>query len=214
MEIEIKIPTGWNDVSLKKYLELQKEIKNYEGNEDAITALMLVHLCDINPNLLDKIGIDGFKIIEEELNKFVNRTDLPLERIITIDNVEYGFEPNLSEMTYGAYVDITKYDTFTIDDNWAKIMSILYRPIAEKKGDNYKIKRYTGDIDDTKWLEVPMDIHLGALFFFASLLRDLLNFTLNSLTEKELEPNMKLILEKNGKLIQRLSNLQEEIYKK
>jgi hypothetical protein len=214
MELEIKIPTGWNDVSLKKYLELQKEIKNYEGNEDAITALMLVHLCDINPNLLDKIGIDGFKIIEEELNKFVNRTDLPLERIITIDNVEYGFEPNLSEMTYGAYVDITKYDTFTIDDNWAKIMSILYRPIAQKKGDNYKIQSYTGNIDDTKWLEVPMDIHLGALFFFANLLRDLLNFTLNSLTEKELEPNMKLILEKNGKLIQRLSNLQEETFKK
>jgi len=214
MEIEIKIPTGWNDVSLKKYLELQKEMKNYEGNEDAITALMLVHLCDINPNLLDKIGVDGFKMIEEELNKFVNKTDLPLQRFITIDGVEYGFEPNLSEMTYGAYVDITKYDTFTIDDNWAKIMSILYRPVSQRKGDNYKIKSYTGNIDNTKWLEVGMDIHLGALFFFANLLRDLLNFTLSSLTEKELEPNMKQILEKNGKLIQRLSNLQEEISKK
>ena len=214
MELEIKIPTNWSDISLKKYLVLQKEIKNYEDNEDAITALMLIHLCNINPNLLDKIGVDGFKMIEEELNKFVNQTDLPLQRIITIDGIEYGFEPNLSEMSYGSYVDITKYDTFTIDDNWAKIMSILYRPIVHKKGENYKIKTYKGDVDDSKWLELGMDIHLGALFFFASLLKDLLNFTLNSLTEKELEPNMKLILEKNGKLIQRLSNLQEEIFKK
>lgn len=214
MEIEIKIPTNWSDVTLNKYLTLQKEMKNYEGNEDAITALMLIHLCDINPTMLDKIGVDGFKLIEEELNKFVNQTDLPLQRIITIDGVEYGFEPNLSEMTYGSYVDITKYDTFTIDDNWAKIMAILYRPISEKKGENYKIKTYKGDVDDSKWLEVGMDVHLGALFFFASLLKDLLNFTLNSLTEKELEPNMKQILEKNGNLIQQLSNLQEETFKK
>lgn len=214
MELEIKIPTDWGSVTLKKYLELQKEIKNYEGDDDAITALMLIHLCGINPYLLDKISIDGYKEIEETLNSFINETNLPLKKFITIGGVEYGFEPNLSEMTYGAYVDITKYDTFTIDDNWAKIMSILYRPVIEKKGDNYKIKRYTGEIDDTKWMEVGMDVHLGALFFFASLLKDLLNSTLSSLTEKELEPNMKQILVKSGNLIQRLSNLPAETFKK
>lgn len=214
IELEIKVPTDWSGVTLKKYLELQKEIKNYEGDNNAITALMLIHLCNINPYLLDKINIDAFKDIEETLMAFISEDKLPLQKFVTIDNIEYGFEPNLSEMAYGAYVDITKYDTFTIDDNWPKIMAILYRPVTEKRGENYKIKRYTGDVDATKWLDVTMDIHLGALFFFASLLRDLLNSTLNSLTEMVLEPNMKQILAKNGKHTQHLSHLLETISKK
>ncbi len=43
-EIEISVPTSYGDITLKKWIELQKEIKNYEGDDDAITALMLYHL--------------------------------------------------------------------------------------------------------------------------------------------------------------------------
>ena len=41
----------------------------------------------------------------------LQKTDYPLQRNITIEGVEYGFEPNLSKMPYGAYLDISNFDT-------------------------------------------------------------------------------------------------------
>ena len=116
--------------------------------------------------------------------------------------MEYGFEPNLSKIAYGAYLDIVKYDTFQIDDNWAKVMSILYRPITKKIGSMYHIKDYDGTIDETPFIKLGMDIHFGALFFFVCLLRDLPNFILKSMMDTgNLPPNIKSILERSGEII-------------
>jgi hypothetical protein len=107
-------------------------------------------------------------------------------------------------MAYGAYVDITKYETIEINKQWAEIMSILYRPVTSKKGKLYDIKPYDGEIDAEKFLNVGMDVHFGAIFFFKTLLKDLLNFTLKySAKEMEtLSPNIRKILERSGNLIQ------------
>jgi hypothetical protein len=103
-------------------------------------------------------------------------------------------------MAYGAYLDITKYDTFTIDDNWAKIMAILYRPIKTKIGELYTIEAYTGKEDYEQFLKLGMDIHFGALFFFVHLLKVLPSSILKSLTDSVTLPhNIKSILEKSGK---------------
>jgi hypothetical protein len=138
------------------------------------------------------------------MTTFLAEVELPLQKFITIDGVEYGFEPNLSKMAYGAYVDITKYETIEINKQWAEIMSILYRPVTSKKGKLYDIKPYDGVIDDEKFLSVGMDVHFGAIFFFKTLLKDLLNFTLKySAKEMEtLSPNIRKILERSGNLIQ------------
>ena len=140
--------------------------------------------------------------LKAELLSFMNNTDLPLQRFVTIGGIEYGFEPNLSEMAYGAYSDITAFKNLTIDDNWSKIMSILYRPVTNKrKSGLYSIKTYDGKMEWEKFLDVPMDVHFGALFFFVHLSMDLLNSTLNSMSQMELPANLKQILEKSGTLI-------------
>jgi hypothetical protein len=115
-------------------------------------------------------------------------------------------------MAYGAYLDIAKYDTFTIDENWAKIMSILYRPVTSKTGTLYEIKTYDGYINEDRFLEVPMDVHYGALFFFVRLLTDLPSSIQKSLMDTaEIPHNIKSILEKSGKIIPPLSNWRTEI---
>jgi hypothetical protein len=59
-----------------------------------------------------------------------------------------------------------------------------------------------------------MDAHFGAVFFFKSLLMDLSSDTLNSLTDlKEMYPSINTTLERSGKLIRQLSNLQMGISK-
>jgi hypothetical protein len=210
-EIELSVPNSWADVSLKKYLDLQSDMKNYEDDEEAVTATMLYHLCGLDPTYLKKLAVDDYVTIRNELASFINNNESPLQRFVMIDSVEYGFEPNLSKMSYGAYVDITQYKDITIDNNWAKIMNILYRPVDKHSGEFYSIQSYKGDTNYQKWFDVSMDIHFGALFFFVNLSMDLLKNTLSYSMETEQNPSIKSILEISGNLIQQSMNLRKEI---
>jgi hypothetical protein len=209
-EITLTIPTDWSSVSLKKYLTLQKDMSNYADDEEAQTALMLSHLCGLNAEYINSLSIEDYNQVRTALEGFINDTEYPLQKIIQLNGKEYGFEPNLSQMAYGAYVDISKFGQLTIDDNWSKIMSILYRPITDKKGDMYSIEAYKGEIDDKLFLQVSMDVQFGALFFFVNLLMDLLSGTLKSLKVEGLPPNIKSILEKSGEITKHLLNLQTD----
>lgn len=205
-EIGINIPQSYGDISLEKWLELQNQLVNYEGDEDATTAIIFYHLCGLEPSYVKGLALDDYAMIKRDLENFISKTDLPLQKFVWIDGVEYGIEPNLSQMSYGAYVDITRWDTFTIDKNWQKIMNILYRPVDKKQGDMYSIKPYIPNDDDDKWLKVGMDVHFGALFFFVHLSTDLLSSILKSTMEMELPHNIKQILVKSGKVMQPYMN--------
>jgi len=201
-ELTINIPQSYEDITLKKWLALQTEIENYKDNEEAVTAVIFYHLCGLDPAYLQGLSVNDYNTIKSEIETFIGKTELPLQKFVTIDGVEYGFEPNLSQMTYGAYVDITKFETFTIDKNWQKIMNILYRPVVRKKGDMYSIKPYIPNDDDSKWLDVGMHVHFGALFFFVHLSTDLLSSILKSTMEMELPHNIKQILARSGEVMQ------------
>jgi hypothetical protein len=205
-EINIKVPTSYADITLKSYLALQKEMENYKDNEEAVTAVMLYHLCGLDPIYLKGIAVEDYTVIKNELGTFIGNVELDLQKIIEIDGVEYGFEPNLSNMSYGAYSDITKYQQIQIDDNWANIMSILYRPVTKKVKDMYTIEAYSGELNGEKFLNVGMDVHFGTLFFLLNLSTDLLKDILNSSMEMEVHPSIKQILQRNGQLTQLLTN--------
>ena len=211
-EIKIEVPTKWSAVTLKQYLSLRKDLETYAGEEDAITACLFHHLCNFPLEYIQQLNIDTYIAIKGDLINFFNNIDLPLQKFITIDGVEYGFEPDLSRMAYGAYVDISKYETFEINEKWAEIMSILYRPVIKTTGKLYDIKAYDGTIDGDKFMDVSMDIHFGTLFFLKTLLKDLLKDTQKSLTGLTgLPQNIKSVLEKNGNLIHHLSNSHKTI---
>lgn len=213
--IKVKALTDWKDVTLKKYLEMMGDIEAYRDDQEAVDALMLHHLAGIPYEELNNITKESHDILKEKLSKFLKPEDMPLQKFVIIGDIEYGFEPNLSKMTYGAYADISQYDTISIDKNWAKIMSILYRPVKNKhKHGLYNIAPYTGELNESIWLDVTMDVHFGCLFFFLNLQLDLLKDIPNSLTEMELEPNIKQILVESGELMQQYSNLLKETSKK
>lgn len=213
-QLELKVPTSYADISLKRWLDLQNELENYKDDPNAVTALMLYHLCGLDPKYLKGIAIEDYANVVAELDSFLSNVELPLQKLITIDGVEYGFEPNLSQMSYGAYADITQYKQLTIDKNWAKIMSILYRPVTHKKGEMYSIKAYDGELKEQLFSEIGMDIHFGALFFLLNLQMDLLKSILSSSMEKVTNPNMKQILERSGQLILQSFNSPAEILQK
>jgi hypothetical protein len=212
MEIQFTVPTSWKKVSLKKYLELNADLLAYEDNEIAKIAVLFHHLTTFPVEYLKDLDVDTFTQIKNDIMGFFNDTEHELQRIIEIDGVKYGFEPNLSKLSYGAYVDISKYEDIQIDKNWSDIMSILYRPIKTIRGARYEIQPYKGGIDGEKFLNVGMDVHFGAVFFFNRLSVDLLKDTLRSLKEEGTLHNIKSILEKNGNLTPQFTNLPEEIF--
>ena len=203
--LTLEIPTTWKDVTLKQYIDLQNDLEAYSDDDEAQVALMLHHLCGLEPEYIKALSTDSYIKLKSRLREFISPSEIELERFVTIGGVEYGFEPNISKMAYGAYADITQYDTIKIDKNWAKIMDILYRPVTNKKGKMYSIKPYDGEIDESRWLGVNMEVHWGALFFFVHLQMDLLKGILNSLKDEALPASMKSILARSGELIQQSS---------
>jgi hypothetical protein len=206
MQVELKVPNSWETITLKKYLAYLKDVENYKDDEEAVTALTLLHFCGLQPQWLNGIGIADLNLLKSKLNQFIGNQEHELQRKILIDGQAFGFEPNLSTMAYGAYLDITKYDSFGIDDNWAKIMSVLYRPITMEKEGMYLIKTYDGTDNSEKFLELGMDIHFGCLFFFINLSMDLLKDTLNYSMQMDTPHDIKQILERSGAPIQHLSH--------
>lgn len=213
-QIEITVPNDFSAVTLKQYVQLQKDLDNNEGDTEAQDAFLVYNLTGMTPDMVKELDSDIISKIRVDLTKLLQKTDYELQRTITIDDVEYGFEPNLSKMPYGAYLDISKFENIQLNEVWPTILSILYRPVKKKKGALYEIEPYEGvePWDEDKWWNVGMDFHFGCFFFFIRLYKDLVKGTLNSLkNQTEISPNIKSILEESGEAIQQLSNLQEKI---
>ena len=211
VKVKVRIPTNWNDITLETYLKYRKTLDLYKDDDeddeiDMVNKSIIIALdilCGVAPTFASQMPVEMLSHVMDSLNKFMTDTTFDLQRIITIDGVEYGFEPNLSNIAYGAYLDISKYDNITIDNNWAKIMAILYRPITTKVGELYNIKAYTGMESEEPFLKLGMHVHFGALFFFVHLLKVLPNSILKSLKDSENLPHsIKSILAASGKVME------------
>jgi len=209
--LQVVIPTHWKDISLGKWLLIQKDLENYKDEAEAQLNILIHHFTGMEYVDIPNLSNESYVELKKKIEGFEVPDGLELQRFVTIDGVEYGFEPNLANISYGAYVDITQYQSVSIDKNWPKIMSILYRPVTKKLNSLYEIEPYAGVIDEDKWLNVSMDIHYGAMFFFLHTSTDLVQGILNSLKEMELPPLFKSTLEKSGKVMRQFTNSQKEI---
>ena len=211
-QLEIIVPQNWSGVTLEQYLKLQKDIITYGDDEVAYVATLLYHICGVEPEWIPQLPTDTLNAIKTDLRRFMGDSDYPLQRIIEINGKQYGFEPNLSTMSYGAYLDITKYENITIDKNWNNIMAVLYRPLKKKVGALYEIQPYDSSKSKPEIFDkVGMDVHFGAMFFFLNTLTELVNDILNSLKLAELPPSQREILVRSGEHIKQLYNYQEMI---
>ena len=214
-QIEITVPKDWSAVSFKQYQRLQRDIESYEDTPEAYDPTLLYHLCGITPDVYQSLDTTTLNSIREDLEGFLGKGEgYELQKIIKIGDVEYGIEPNLSKMAYGAYLDLTSHENIELNDTWLDILSILYRPVLSKKGALYEIEPYKGvnPWDSEKWETLGMDFHFGGFFFFSRLYEDLLTCILKS-TENLMEtyPNIKSILAESGKAIQQLQLLRGRI---
>ena len=138
MKIKVTIPTSLEDIKLSQYQKFLKTTEKSEDN-DWINKQIVGIFCNLPDDIVKKLPKRDFNSIVNSITKVLNEKP-ELKKIIKLNGIEYGFIPNLDEITVGEQADI---DNFVKD--WQKmdrVMGILYRPITYKKDDNYLIEEY------------------------------------------------------------------------
>mgnify|MGYP003658687284 FL=1 len=180
---EFKIIESWEDVNLKSWLrllDLQKGSKSNEALETVAT------LSDIPKNLINELGIQDVAVIMSKLTALQEKQSSLLKRIIVINGKEYGFHPNLEEITLGEYADIETFMKNGLEKHLPELMAILYRPVVEKKNDVYTIEAYDGNIKirAEEMKKMSAEQVQAAMVFFWTFVNELLRILLLYLMEQ------------------------------
>ena len=198
MKVEIQIPSSLSEITLEQYQKFAK-LNTVENEDTSFLMHKTVEIfCDLNLKDIAKIKYIYVQEILNDINKlFESKQDLT--PTFTMKGVDYGFVPNLDDMTLGEYIDLD--ENFTDWDMMHKAMAVLYRPITLQKGDRYQIEEYDGLEKSELMKQMPLDIVMGCMFFFWSLNEELLKTTLNYLSQevpKQLTTEQLKTLAKNG----------------
>lgn len=195
MKINLKIPSDLNSVTLGQYQDLKK-IKE-PTNEDLISTLFSIPKNDIK-----YIKDEDVDMLIEKIDSLFDKDPL-FTSIFHLGDTQYGFIPNLDDITYGENKDITTY--INDWDNMHIAMSVLYRPITKKKGNKYLIEDYTGEENVDIMKQMPLGVVLGSMVFFYNLTSELLraipNYLQMELTKAELTPQQQVTLQENGEAL-------------
>lgn len=194
MKIEINVPTSLSEITLRQY---QKFLKIAEENPEGsfLDAKMIEIFCGIPLSDSYKLKMVSVTAIVDILNSMLEVKPNHVERF-TLNGVEYGFIPDLDEMSLGEYIDLdnnaSKWESMHI------AMNVLYRPIVTSKVGKYNIEEYTTS-NPEKMLDMPLDAALGSLFFFYHLGIELSKHTILSSNLEEVEEfQEQLTSETNG----------------
>ena len=207
MRKEVIVPDSLNEVTLEQY---QKYINIQDNNEDdTFLAIKMIEIfCGIRADLIMKMKASSIRDITNVLAEMFDQKP-PLVKEFKMNGIDYGFIPDLENMTFGEYVDL---DTYIGDyENMHRAMSVLYRPIVQRYKDKYLVDEYSGDESD-KMKDMPMDAVLSSILFFYHLGMDLSKTMLNYLQEEGSKDLVQqLTLEKNGVGINQFSDSLKEI---
>jgi hypothetical protein len=192
MKYELKVPTSLSDITLGQYQEYLKLPEDLTDNQLALKMISI--FCNVSDKVARYIKASDVSRIVEKISLMFKESPTLIQRF-KLGKKEYGFIPNLDEMTFGEYIDI---DTFLGDwDNIEKAMAVLYRPIQSRYSDKYNIVPYEPR-NALKYKEMPLSVVMSSILFFYNLGKELCQVMIHSthrqeMTFQELQP-----LDKNG----------------
>jgi hypothetical protein len=194
MKLEISIPTELKEIKLSQYQAFLKIAKDNDDNE-FLNQKMVQTFCNIDLKDVAEIKFKDVLEITASLGNMFNVQSHKFINRFKLGGVEFGFIPDLEEMTFGEYTDLDSY----IGDweNMHKAMAVLYRPITNKGINNtYEIEKYNGSITYSDVMKhAPLDVVFGANVFFYNLGNDLLKSTMTYLENNK---EMQIILQQHN----------------
>ena len=174
-EVKVILPESARELTIEQY---QKFLK-VQGDETFTMLKALEIFANIPLKVAYAMKADDIMGIGNDIFTMISAKH-PLTRRLTFRGREYGFVPNLEEMSFGEYIDL---DTYLADmDMLHKTIGVLYRPITKHKGDLYEVEPYNGT---DGYSDFPLDVALGATLFFYRLSNKLLKSIPTSSQEGE-----------------------------
>ena len=182
MNINITIPTDLSEITLRQYkhfLKIQKTV----DDENFLSAKIIEIFCGVNLQEVMQIKFNDSEFIVDTLTEMFEQKPNLVSKF-KLNNKEYGFHPQLDDLTLGEYIDL---DTFIGDwENIEKAMAVLYRPVVNKLKDKYTIEDYKVG-RDAEMLDMPMDAVLSSIFFLWNLGIDLSKAMMSYLDKEEVQ---------------------------
>jgi len=180
MNVNITVPTDLSEITLKQYkhfLKIQKSV----DDEKFLNAKIIEIFCNMKLDDVMRLKFNDTEFIVNTLTEmFEQKPNLVTN--FKLNNKEYGFHPQLDDLTLGEYIDL---DTFVGDwENIEKAMAVLYRPVVNKLKGKYIIEEYKVG-KDQEILDMPMDAVLSSIFFLWNLGLDLSKAMMNYLDKEE-----------------------------
>ena len=203
MKLEINVPDSLSEITLGQY---QKFVKLYSGEvtEEFLALKMLEIFCGVKLSDAYQLRFKDVDGVVELLTDTLNEKPQLVQRF-KMKGVEYGFIPNLDDMSFGEYIDL---DTYI--GNWQEMhraMAVLYRPIKNKHGERYNIVPYEV-VNAEMYKDMPLDAAISSVLFFYRLGIDLSRAMTNYLEEgKESRLVQYLSSDKNGDGINQYTHL-------
>lgn len=187
MKLEIVVPTSLSEIKLSQYLKFLKVIEENEDS-DFLYDKMVQIFCNVELKYVSQFKrkqvveiVNTINSLFDKVPNFINRFEL--------DGVEYGFIPNLEDISQGEYIDLDNY--LPVQEDMHRAMAVMFRPIKQKLKDRYYIEDYKGsDVYAEKMLDAPLDVVLASRVFFYHLGNELLKSTLIYLEENLAKTNL------------------------
>lgn len=182
MKLKLLVPTTLADITLKEYQKFMQVFGDDSEYDDYYSGLKLLEIfCNVPYNEALQIKLRDLQEAVNKINRALSEKPSLINRF-TLGDTEFGFIPQLDDMTFGEYVDVD--NNLTDWDNMHKAMAVLYRPIKNKKNNKYEIEKYRGDNYYEAMLEMPMSVVMSSLLFFYNLESELLRVTIHCLTKE------------------------------
>lgn len=162
--MKITIPQSIADIQLHQYQKYDVLLKRTDLNEEQFNKRKIEIFTDLQRSRVELVSVKDYNEILSLIDIALNQTTEFIPTFF-IKDVEFGFIPNLDKITIGEYRDLSIYSKEVSDMN--KLMSVLFRPIKNKKGDKYTIFEYNGTEERADVMKyMPMNVVSGALVFF------------------------------------------------
>jgi hypothetical protein len=192
MKVTIKVPSTLEEITVKQYSEFVK-IQSNNQDDEFIAMKMVSIFCNMELSEVSKISYSSIIDVVQHLNNLFAAKHEFVKRF-TLGGVEFGFIPNLEDISFGEYVDLEA--NLSSFDTMNKAMAVMYRPIVREQKNRYDIQSYESSANFAEVMEfAPISIALGAQVFFWNLGKELLQATMDYF-EKTMSKKQKATLAK------------------
>ena len=194
--MKINIPENLNEITIKQFFDFKKCCDTNQDDQYLRLAMVSI-FCDVSVEDIKKISSKDFIDISNQLTNVLKETPTHIERFI-INGVEFGFIPNLENITAGEYIEL---DTlFKDEETYLEQMAVMYRPIIGKHKNLYRIEPFeSAEKHKDIMIAAPISAYLGSKVFFCNLLSELLeSFQLFLISGTQEVMDLEEVLATNG----------------